>query len=96
MMIYAVLAAILVVCSVISFALYARDKSKAQKNAWRIKESTLIASAFLMGGIGAALGMKILRHKTQHTLFKVMVPLGIVVNIAVVVAVLYFADALPF
>ena len=95
-MIYAVLAAILVVCSIVSFALYASDKAKAQKNAWRIKESTLIASGFLMGGIGAMIAMSVLRHKTQHIMFKVLVPVSVLVNIAVVVAVLFFAGALPF
>ena len=95
-MIYVVLAAVLIVCSIISFVLYASDKAKAKKNAWRIKESTLIASGFLMGGIGAMVAMSVLRHKTQHLSFKILVPLSALFNIAVVAAVLFFAGALPF
>ena len=95
-MIYVILAGIVIVCSIIAFALYAADKAKAKKNAWRIKESTLIASGFLMGGLGAMIAMSVLRHKTQHLMFKVLVPLSVLVNIVVVVAVLFFAGALPF
>jgi len=95
-MIYAILAAVLVVCSIVSFFLYASDKAKAKKNAWRIKESTLILSGFLMGGIGAMVAMSVLRHKTQHTSFKLLVPLSVIFNLLVIVAILFFANALPF
>ena len=95
-MIYVILAVIAVICNIVAFVLYASDKRKAAKNQWRIKESTLIASAFLMGGLGALLGMHILRHKTQHMSFKVLVPLGLIVNIVVIGAVLYFTGSLPF
>ena len=89
-MIYVILAAVVVLCSIVSFALFAMDKSRAQKNKWRISEATLIGSAFIMGGLGALLAMKFLRHKTQHTSFKILVPLATLLNIAVVVAVLFF------
>ena len=89
-MIYAIIAAVVVLCSIVTFALYAIDKSKAKNNKWRISEATLIGAAFFMGGIGAMLGMKFLRHKTQHTSFKILVPLATLLNIAVVVAVLFF------
>ena len=95
-MIYLVLAGIVVLCSIVTFALYASDKKKAQKNQWRIKESTLIAAGFLMGGLGGVLGMSLLRHKTQHIKFKVLVPVSLVLNIVVVVAVLFFTGSLPF
>ena len=76
--------------NVITFALYAIDKSKAKNNKWRISEATLIACAFLLGGLGAMIGMSVLRHKTQHLKFKVLVPIAVVLNITVVSAVLYF------
>jgi uncharacterized membrane protein YsdA (DUF1294 family) len=81
---YIVLAAV-IVWNIITFSLYAIDKAKARKNQWRISEATLIICAFLMGGIGALLGMQILRHKTQHIKFKVLVPIAVVVNIAALV-----------
>lgn len=76
--------------NVIVFALYAADKQKAKNNKWRISEATLITCAFLMGGFGALLGMRLLRHKTQHIKFKVLVPLAVVINIVVIVAAVWF------
>lgn len=83
-------AAVIVLCSIITFALYAVDKNRAKNNKWRISEATLIACAFFMGGIGAMIGMNVLRHKTQHLKFKLLVPIAVIFNIAIVVAVLFF------
>ena len=93
-MIY-VSAAAIALWNIITFALYAIDKRKAAKNKWRISEATLILCAFLMGGIGAMLGMSILRHKTQHLKFKLLIPISVVLNIAIVVALLYFTRIVP-
>ena len=89
---FVILAAAIAVAlwNVITFALYAIDKSRAKNNKWRVSEATLIACAFLLGGLGAMTGMSVLRHKTQHLKFKVLVPFAVVLNIAVVAAVLYF------
>ena len=94
-MIYVIATAVIVLWNIVTFALYALDKSRAKRNKWRISEACLIACAFFMGGIGAMLGMSILRHKTQHIKFKLLVPIAVVLNIAVVVAVLYFTGTLP-
>ncbi|MCL2405782.1 MAG: DUF1294 domain-containing protein [Defluviitaleaceae bacterium] len=83
-----------VLWNIITFWLYALDKKRAKNNQWRIKESTLILVAFLMGGLGAMVGMKVLRHKTQHMQFKVLVPIAVVLNIAVIVAVLFFTGVI--
>jgi uncharacterized membrane protein YsdA (DUF1294 family) len=77
--------AALVLWNMLTFALYGIDKSKAKNNKWRISEATLIACAFLMGGIGSFLGMQIFRHKTKHMKFRILVPLAVLVNIAVVI-----------
>ena len=81
---YTIVFAIVVLWNVITFSLYWIDKTKARKNKWRISESTLIVCAFLMGGVGALLGMSLLRHKTKHLKFRLMIPLSVVVNICVV------------
>ena len=94
-MIYVAAAAAIALWNIVTFALYAIDKRKAAKNKWRISEAALILCAFLMGGIGAMLGISILRHKTRHLKFKLLVPMAVVLNIAVVVAVLFFAGKLP-
>ena len=91
-MIYVIVAvaAAIVLWNIVTFSLYAIDKKRAKNNQWRIKESTLIAVAFFMGGLGAMIGMNILRHKTQHTQFKILVPLATVLNIAIIVVAALF------
>ncbi|MEL7604092.1 MAG: DUF1294 domain-containing protein [Bacillota bacterium] len=58
-----------------TFALYGADKRRAQRGEWRIKERTLLLAAALFGALGALLGMLLFRHKTRHTLFRILVPL---------------------
>ena len=89
-MILYIAVAILVLWNLITFSMYGIDKRKAKKNKWRISESALITCAFLMGGVGALLGMSIFRHKTQHLKFKLLIPLAVIINIALVVGYLHF------
>jgi len=92
-MIYVLMAvaAAIVLWNIATFALYAIDKSKAKNNKMRIKEATLITCAFLMGGIGAITGMSILRHKTQKPKFKILVPIAVVLNIGIIIALIFLA-----
>ena len=69
-----VLLTVYAMVNVIVFTLYGIDKRRAKKNLWRIRERTLLLATGLFGGIGAWLGMKVFRHKTQHMVFKVLVP----------------------
>ena len=75
----------LVFINLLTFAAYGIDKRKAQKNAWRIKESTLLLLAAAGGSVGALLGMQIFRHKTKHPNFTVGVPLILLVQIGLAV-----------
>ena len=75
------------------FTMYGIDKWKSANDRWRIKERTLILSAFLMGGVGALLGMRIFRHKTKHVSFQILLPLALLINVAVVLGVIYFSAA---
>jgi uncharacterized membrane protein YsdA (DUF1294 family) len=77
----------LVVINLVAFAAYGIDKWKAQHNRWRIPEATLIMLAVIGGALGAFLGMKMFRHKTQHWKFRILVPLLLVLWI---VAIAYF------
>ena len=56
--------------------LYAWDKAQARRHGWRVPERTLLLCALLGGGAGGLLGMWLCRHKTRHTAFRVLVPLG--------------------
>ena len=66
------------------FILFGIDKYKAIKGKWRISEKTLIISSFCLGAIGGVLGMITFSHKTKHLKFKLLLPLAIIVNIAIV------------
>ena len=85
-----------VVWNIITFSLYGADKRRAKRNKWRISESTLIACAFLMGGMGALLGMNVFHHKMKHLKFKLLVPVAVVVNIGIVVGGLYYMDMIQW
>jgi uncharacterized membrane protein YsdA (DUF1294 family) len=84
------IAIVVAIWNIITFAFYGADKSKARKNKWRIKESTLIACAFLMGGVGAMLGMLAFHHKTKHLKFLLLVPLALMLNIGVAACLIYY------
>ena len=75
----------LVVINLIAFVLYGIDKKRAIRNEHRIRESALLWIARLGGAIGSWLGIKIFRHKTKHTKFRVIVPLWIIIWVIAVV-----------
>ncbi|MCL2827381.1 MAG: DUF1294 domain-containing protein [Oscillospiraceae bacterium] len=85
-----IISAAFLLWNIITCALYGIDKRKAEKKQWRISEATLIGCAFLMGGIGSFLGMRVFRHKTKHLKFQVLVPVAVVLNIAVIVLLFFF------
>lgn len=62
--------------SLLGFAVMGIDKRKAKQKAWRIQEKTLMAIAFLGGGIGSLLGMYAFRHKTKHKKFVFLFPIA--------------------
>lgn len=71
---------IILLCNIISFIAFGLDKYFAKKDKKRISEKTLIAMAFLAGGLGAISGMVIFRHKTKKPLFRIMIPLALMAN----------------
>lgn len=72
--------------NMIVFFLFALDKFRAQRSAWRIPERVLILAA-LAGPFGAAAAMLLLRHKTRKPLFFLLVPLFLVIHAGLI---LYF------
>ena len=63
------------VWNLIVFSMYGYDKLCAIKGYDRISEFTLLFLAFAFGGIGALLGMVILRHKTLK--LKLAIPIAL-------------------
>lgn len=70
--------------SAITFLAYAQDKSAAQHNRWRTKESTLHGLALIGGWPGALLAQKFLRHKSSKASFQRVFWVTVVVNVLVV------------
>ena len=75
----------LIIWNIIVFFTYGIDKLKAIRGSWRISEKALIMMAIFMGGVGAYLGMEIFRHKTKTTKFRILVPISIVLNVAIII-----------
>ena len=73
---------VIIIINIIVFLIYGYDKHQSKTGGWRVREATLIGLAFL-GGTGAFWGMMLFRHKTKKFLFKILVPIGFLLNIYV-------------
>ena len=76
--------------NIVAFFLYGIDKWKARHDKWRITEAALLWIAVAGGSIGALLGMKVWHHKTLHNKFRFGLPAILILQIAAVVAVVYY------
>ncbi len=82
---------LITIINAIAFIVYGIDKYKSKHNRWRISEATLLCLALFGGSIGAWLGMKAWRHKTQHKKFKYGVPAIILLQVGVILYLCAFA-----
>lgn len=73
--------------SFIGASLFALDKWRSGRGLRRVSESNLLTLSALGAAPGALLAMGVLRHKTQHSLFMLLVPLFAMVH-GVVLALL--------
>lgn len=72
---------VFVAWNLIVFGIYGFDKYNAMTKRPRIDERTLLAFAFLFGGLGALLAMQVFRHKTRHRIFRIYVPVAVLINL---------------
>ncbi len=70
--------------SIISAAVTAFDKFSAKRGLWRIPENTLLLLGLLGGAAAEYMIMKIIRHKTRHKKFMIILPVEAVIHIAVI------------
>ena len=77
----------LIIINIIAFLAMFIDKKKAKKGRWRIKESTLLFLALMGGSIGEIIGMYVFYHKTQKPKFFIGVPVIIVLQILLIIAI---------
>jgi uncharacterized membrane protein YsdA (DUF1294 family) len=68
-----------------TFVIYAVDKSAAVNDRWRIPENTLHLLALSGGWIGAVFAQYILRHKTKKQPFRMLFLVTVVLNICLFV-----------
>lgn len=61
--------------NLLAFILFAADKRRAVRHAWRIREHTLLLTALAGGGIGSLAAMFLFHHKTRKVKFILSVPL---------------------
>lgn len=76
---------LLAVINLITFILYGIDKQRARKKQWRIRESVLIGMAVIGGSIGALAGMAFFRHKTLKPVFRLGIPLILLVQVILLI-----------
>lgn len=74
--------------SLLTFVIYAIDKSKAKRGVWRIPEKTLHLLSLVGGWPGALLAQQMLRHKSSKTSFQVMFWLTLGLNLGALVWIL--------
>lgn len=80
--------------SLVTFLVYALDKSAALRGRWRVSEQTLQVLALAGGWPGALVAQRWLRHKTRKTSFQVTFWGAVVLNCAALVW-LYLGLSLP-
>jgi len=68
------------ILSLLTFALYAKDKSAAQSGNWRTSESTLHLFSLIGGWPGAIIAQSRLRHKSKKISFKVVCWVTVIIN----------------
>lgn len=77
--------ALYIVGSLITFTMYAVDKSAAQKGAWRTQESTLHLLSLAGGWPGALVAHQKLRHKSKKQSFRSVFWATVILNCSVFV-----------
>lgn len=78
----------IIAVNIFAFLVYWHDKRMAQQNIWRIPESFLFALSLVGGSVGSLAGMYVFRHKTKKDKFKYGIPIIIVMQLLLLIAVL--------
>ena len=85
----------LLMINLVTFFVFGIDKWKAKRKekketVRRIPEKTLFLLAVLGGSLGALVGMRVWRHKTQHMSFKFGIPAILVLQLAVLLGLWFW------
>lgn len=74
--------------AIIAFIMMWWDKKQSKKNKKRIAEKHLLLLSLIGGAFGVWAGMVTWRHKTQKVLFKIGVPLMVVIHVIIIARLL--------
>lgn len=70
----------LMIISLIAVVVTIYDKVQAVRGKWRVKEKTLLLISALGGSVSMLVTMLIIRHKTKHIKFMLVIPAIILVQ----------------
>lgn len=77
------LSVVILFSSLLAYIAYAKDKTAAINNGWRVPEKTLHLSSLFFGWPGAMIAQERLRHKTKKLSFRLVFWLTVFVNFSV-------------
>ena len=80
-----VLAVYLAAINITAAVAACEDKRRAIRGRWRIPERTLLLLGFFGGEAGELLAMLLIRHKTKHAKFMVLLPLFCLLHAALLI-----------
>lgn len=78
-----------------TFFVYGNDKHQACYGKMRWPEAVLIILALFGGAFGALMAMLLFRHKTEKPLFKIAIPVILLIYCIILFILGYPADILP-
>ena len=74
--------------NIISFLSFGFDKYRANRGKWRLKNGFLLGLSFIGGAIGGLIGIKVFRHKTKKSYYKMGLPLMILMQILLLILIM--------
>ena len=83
-----IIAAYFILISLVTAIVTAVDKIKSKKGAFRVPEKTLFLLAIFGGSLSEYLTMRSIRHKTLHKRFMLGLPLIMILQLIIAVAVI--------
>jgi len=73
----------LILINVFTLTLFGYDKDMAEKNKKRVAEKTLLFFTFFGGTLGALIGMRMYKHKTNKASFQIKFLLTVIAQVIV-------------
>jgi len=78
------------ILSLLTFIVYAYDKTKAHKSEWRISEQTLHLLELFGGWPGALITQRVIRHKNKKTSFQIVFWIIVFIHITIWFGIIFF------